>query len=89
MSSARITHLLLGNVYGFILHDPGHGLRARRRRRRTLVRHVVFGVRQEAPNREPAHGRLVTAESDSLQLVGQHAELGVGEVAQLEWDRNE
>lgn len=57
---------------------------AGRGRRRALVRHVVLRVRQQIPHGQPPHERFVTAEPDLVQLVRQHAQLRVGQVAQLE-----
>lgn len=49
-----------------------------------FVRHIVLGVGQEAADRDATDVRLVPAKSYFLQLVGQHSQLRVGQVAKLE-----
>lgn len=46
----------------------------------------MLGVGQEVAHGNPAHRRLVPTVPDPLELVGQHAQLRVGQIAQLQQD---
>uniref|UniRef100_A0A182QYB3 Uncharacterized protein n=1 Tax=Anopheles farauti TaxID=69004 RepID=A0A182QYB3_9DIPT len=72
----------------FVHDDPGDGFVAGRCGRRALVRHVVFGVGEKVAYRNPAHRRLVAPVPDPLELIRQHAQLGIGKVTQLQQHRN-
>lgn len=78
-----MSYLLFRYVDWLVQHNPGDGLVAGRSRCRAIVRHVVVGVGQQPAYGEPLHKDLIAAVTNALQLVGQHAQLGIGEVAQL------
>lgn len=76
-------YLLFRYVDWLVQHNPGDGLVAGWSRCRAIVRHVVVRVGQQSAYGEPLHKDLIATVTNALQLVGQHAQLGIGEVAQL------
>lgn len=78
-----MSYLLFCYVDWLIKHHPGDGLVASRSCCRAIVCHVVVRIGQQSAYGEPLHKDLVAAIADTLQLVGQHAQLGIGEVSQL------
>lgn len=79
-----ITHLLLRNVDGLVEHYPSDGLMAGGRCGGAVVGHVVIRVGHQAAYREALDEGLVAAIADAFQLIGQHAQLRIGQIAQLQ-----
>lgn len=75
---------MLGDVDGLVQDHPSDCLVAGRGCGGAVVGHVVVRVRQQASDGEPLHEGLVASVPDPLQLIGEHAQLRVGKVSQLE-----
>lgn len=75
---------MLGNVDGLVEHYPSDGLMAGGRSGGAVVGHVVIRVGHQAAYREALDEGLVAAIADAFQLIGEHAQLRIGQIAQLQ-----
>lgn len=76
---------MLRYVDGLVEHYPSDGLVAGGRSSGAVVGHVVIRVGHQAAYREALDEGLVAAIANAFQLIGEHAQLRIGEIAQLQY----